>query len=72
MNAGIVHRDGKVVETGGGFPFDGGWAIPPLASRQQPSGEQRVNFACNVRVEGRAYECSGESTQYLDYLPVPI
>lgn len=43
VNAGIVHERGNVVEKDGGFPYDGGWAVPPLASRQNPAGEHRVH-----------------------------
>lgn len=39
MNAGVVHKNGKVEEKDGGFPYEGGWAVPPLASRQKLAGE---------------------------------
>ena len=39
VNAGVVHERGKVVYKKGGFPYDDGWAVPPLASRQKTSGE---------------------------------
>ncbi|CAN0058233.1 unnamed protein product, partial [Ectocarpus fasciculatus] len=43
VTAGIVHEHGNVVEKDGGFPYDGGWALPPLASRQKVSGLPSVD-----------------------------
>lgn len=42
VTAGIVHEHGNVVEKDGGFPYDGGWALPPLTSRQKVSGDAIV------------------------------
>lgn len=40
VNANIEHRRGKIYRlTNTGFPFNGGWACPPLSSAQSGAGE---------------------------------